>query len=482
MRKCTQASREQASRGRQPLDASPPIARQRHPGAYAPGSPALCVLFAMVISLECAALSAAENRQPPSTPVREICVPFEDLHVLLEQQPRRVMLTRQEYDDLLKKARQVPEVRAPLAAAAVAAEYEVTVQPQRAEIAGTLVFDVLEDGLHAVPLDLSGVGLSDAKLDNRAASLGRRDGGPLHVFVEGKGRHELVLKMVAPVQTTAAQQVLTFRLPHAAATRLRLTAPGDVEIRGGAAVVSRTVDAAAGVTRFDLLPAAGHTSLVMSLNSHLQRQQRSVVARTVLVHELGMAGEKLRARVTAVVLHGAVEQLRFGLPPGFEVTEVACAALNRWEVKEEGGKRLLLVQLREPTIDNVVLDVAAVQTAAAGAAPAWQNWKAPRLEPLDVVGEVAVVGLVLDDRLKVQSLDATDLIAIDTKVLEASGDRLDFRPNENGTVPFQTPRKRLVAAFYAPQNQFSLTGRFTRPPATLAVTTSLSLTLADQRQ
>ena len=46
--------------------------------------------------------------------------------------------------------------------------------------------------------------------------------------------------MVAPLETTSAQQMLNFRLPRAAAGRLRLTVPGDVEIRSGADVAART--------------------------------------------------------------------------------------------------------------------------------------------------------------------------------------------------------------------------------------------------
>ena len=79
---------------------------------------------------------------------------------------------------------------------------------QRAEIQGTLSVDVLEDGLHALPLDIGGVGLQDAQLDNRSAAIGRDNAGRLVLFVEGLGRHELSLAMVAPLETTAARQVL----------------------------------------------------------------------------------------------------------------------------------------------------------------------------------------------------------------------------------------------------------------------------------
>ncbi len=82
---------------------------------------------------------------------------------------------------------------------------------------------MLEDGLHALPLDLGGVGLQNATLDDRNAAIGRDAGGRLVLFVEGIGRHELTLEMVAPLETTAARQVLNFRLPRPAAAKLRLT-------------------------------------------------------------------------------------------------------------------------------------------------------------------------------------------------------------------------------------------------------------------
>ena len=88
------------------------------------------------------------------------------------------------------------------------------------------------------------------------------------LFVEGKGRHELQLEMVAPLTATAAKQILQYRLPRPAAAKMQLTVPGDVEIKSGAAVISRTVEnvgqvsnlsvEASGVkakqTRFELLP------------------------------------------------------------------------------------------------------------------------------------------------------------------------------------------------------------------------------------
>jgi hypothetical protein len=163
---------------------------------------------------------------PPERAPREIFVPYGDLHVLLEQQPKRVMLTREEFDALVQKAKKTPEKHVPQNTVLAAAEYEVAVHDQRAELTGRLTIDVLEEGLHAVPLDIAGVGLRRGELDGKPAALGRAEPGPLLLFVEGLGRHVLRLEMVAPVLTSAARQTLRYRLPRPAATQLALTVAG----------------------------------------------------------------------------------------------------------------------------------------------------------------------------------------------------------------------------------------------------------------
>ena len=93
----------------------------------------------------------------------------------------------------------------------------------------------------------------------------------------------------------------------------------------------------------------------MTLNSHLQRQDRAVVARSVLVDEVTEAYEKLYATVSCAILYRAVDQFRFVVPEGFEITEVTSPLLARWDVRNEGGRKVLGVRLREQTTETVVL-------------------------------------------------------------------------------------------------------------------------------
>ena len=400
--------------------------------------------------------------------VREIYVPFKDLSPILEGDPNRVLLSRQAYDDLLAKARKEDERRPPRSALLAAADYQARLSDGRAEITGTLTVTVLEKGLHAVGLDVAGVGLRSATLDGKAAPIGLADDGRLTLFVEGVGRHEVVLDVVAPLETTAARQILSFRLPMAPAARMRLTVPGDVEVKSGAAVVSRVFDEKAEVTRIEILPSSGDVTLIMTLNSRLLRQDRVVVARSVLLDEVTAAYERLHVTVSMEVLHRAVNQFRFAVPDGFDVTDVRSPNLARWAIAEEAGRRVLEIFLRDETTETVVLNLSAVRTV-----PDLAAWSLARLEPLDVLGHVSVVGLAVEDRLKAEALTPAGLIAIDTAVLTRAlpATVLEARPGAAAIRP--------VAAYYAPQAEFGLSARIVRPPARLHVTTNLLAVFED---
>ena len=159
-----------------------------------------------------------------------------------------------------------------------------------------------------MPLELSGVGIRQATLDGDGAPLGFNAEGRLGLFAEGKGRHELALEMVAPLETTAARQVLSFKLPRPSSARMRLSVPGDVEVKSGAEVISREVDEAAGVTRFELLPQQGDAQLVMTLNSRRVEANKSSldVGIGINVGQVSYGNIGSPGRLDFTVLGGAV--------------------------------------------------------------------------------------------------------------------------------------------------------------------------------
>ena len=68
----------------------------------------LCVTAFIVCVLPTDPLRGQDPPQP-ETQVRELFIPFKDLHAVLEGQPRRVLLSRNEYTDLMAKVKKAPD-------------------------------------------------------------------------------------------------------------------------------------------------------------------------------------------------------------------------------------------------------------------------------------------------------------------------------------------------------------------------------------
>ncbi|MGA0041339.1 MAG: hypothetical protein ACO3NZ_15970, partial [Pirellulales bacterium] len=406
-------------------------------------------------------------------PVREIFVPYSDLDLLLEGSAERVFVSREEYQALLAKVK--PDDLAdppPRDAVLLAAAYRVTMAGERAFLEGSLELEVLSPGLQVVPLDLDRVGLLSASLDEKVAVLGRGDDGRLLLFVEGVGRHSLALQATTRIEASAAQQAVSFRVPTPAATQLRLTVPGNVEMLSP--VLSRAFDAASGSTSFELPVARGDQHLAMSLNNRTTASQQVVEASSVIVDEVTQAAERLHATVTMRVLRGAVKQFRFRLPPGLEVTDVSAAQVARWAVldTEQAAARVLEVQLHEPITDTITLAMTAASVNSGGTSrPVPGEWVMPRIEPLDVASHTSLLGLLLDERLAAEAFDAVRVIPIDTAVFEQVLPASVLR-TEPGAATL-----RAVGAWLAADDAATVRSQLKRPASGVDATTATLLTL-----
>jgi len=427
------------------------------------------------------AQNVAPGEPAAPKPLREIFVPFDDLQVILESDKNRVFLTREEYEELLKVVAAKAAKQGPVNVVMLQAAYTGKIDEGRAQITGKLEFEVLQEDWQVVLLQLGQVGVRSATLDGQPASIARDARGQVRLFVNGVGKHQLELQLTAAVPAAAALQTLNIALPVATAATLDLSVAGNVEVKGGAAVVSRKYDEAANRTDLALLLERGGMSIVMSLNNKLAREQRLVVARTVQVDEITLGYERLHVNVSLRILHDPVDRFRFVVPAGFEVTSVQSQRLSRWEVKpDDKGRQILEAILSEATTDPTLIAISANRSPELGQdwLASLQKWKLPRLQPLDVAGEVAVVGLLVEDRLEPQELATKQLLPIDSPILTQAMPESIFRAEPGA------PIVRHVATYYVPAyidaTQYDLSANFVRPESGLVVSTSLLLSLSDQ--
>lgn len=391
--------------------------------------------------------------------LRELQVPFDEVRRLLAGSPNAVLLPRAAYDDLREGARLRSRSSNPLQSTVLgSADCTLELREREATFLATLKLAVLADGAQLVPLRATGIDLLAATVDGRPAALWREEEG-LFLLVDGKGEHVAELAGLLPVETDAARQTLAFALPEATAVSLRLTAPGDVEVKAGAAVRSHVFDGKADCTRMELVPNRDPMRVVLSRN-HRQRQAEAVVeARSVQFASVGEYGESLQATVTLQVPHGSVRELAFALPDGLSITSVTGAEVARWSADQ----RLLKVTFRDDLTGSCTLAVAGLHTGSP-----LGDWQFPVLRPQGVIGHSALLGILLDDRLETRGTTEQGLIAVSTAL---AADRLKLP---------EAGRQRLVAFLYAPRAEFYLGARIVKPAAAFRVGTNHLLTVADE--
>ena len=382
------------------------------------------IILMMATAIACLA-SAGETLHSQDKPTnkspqefqRQIFVPLESLDVLLDGNSNRVLLSREEYDALLKSAKTREIKRAPMDSAILSANYTGEISEGVALIKGELVVESLNEGLVQIPLPLSGVAIRSATIDGQPAKLWRNKHMQIVLVTASQSRQTLNIEMTVPLQTSAARQVMSLQLPSPSTNSFKLKVPGNVEVKSGVPVVERTYNQTNNTTQFDLLPSRKTMNIVMSLNNRLLKDEQVAVSRSVSIHKLTPHSQEIHVTCSMDVIHGVLEQVEFSVPDGFQVSHVFTELLSQWEIKDapedsdESGKRLV-VKLRQPTRDDFVLNITAVRnTGAVG------QWKADDIRPVDVAGHVSVVGVLADTALKSAKLVSEGVIPIDHEFL-----------------------------------------------------------------
>jgi hypothetical protein len=160
-----------------------------------------------------------------------------------------------------------------------------------------------------------------------------------------------------------------------------------------------------------------------------------------------------------------MEEIEFEVPTGFQISDVSTELLSQWRIS---GDRLV-VKLRQPTREDIVLSIAAsIDEGSVG------GWKATDLRPIGVAGHVSVVGVLADVGLKSSQLESTGVIPIDHAFLLAA------LPESLRASRTESP-VAVVAAYYAPQKDYSIAANFTIPAPELIVKSSSRLVIDGQQ-
>jgi len=167
---------------------------------------------------------------------RELWVPVADLNTVLEDTPRAVLLTREQYEALLRDAKKnLPSTPEPPQRAVLAsARYTGTLSGDVVDVQAEFTVNVLSEKWAEVPLRLAALSLGDIKLDGDAVVAGSREGARL--IIRGRGEHRITAEFMLPVRKDSGVSSLQLSLPQAAAGLFKLSLPADTQVESSSAV------------------------------------------------------------------------------------------------------------------------------------------------------------------------------------------------------------------------------------------------------
>ncbi len=310
----------------------------------------------LAASLVVLAASARAQEKPPD---RVVYVPFEDFGEVLKKDAAGVLLTREMFDDLKRRAEANRGGSGPPRASVESAAWRAEVSGEALRGTGTLAVKAPAPGTHLLPLGLEGLGLLAARLDGAPALLARGPDGALVAVVPGGGARRLELEFSAPVAETPRGRRVALRLPRAPAGALEIVLPGDQEasVDEPASLpppeVVRDPAGPSPKTTTVRLAVGGLDAVAIRFRSRVEEAPREAVL-VARVHAAAALAERVaRARwqVQYAVYRAKADRFRIPVPEGWVLTGVEAADLAGWEVAD----RVLEVRLRAPVEGRVVV-------------------------------------------------------------------------------------------------------------------------------
>ncbi len=319
---------------------------------------AATLLLIAILAAFAPAFCTADDAAPKPPDRRELWVPVDKLGRVLDK--NAVLLTREQYDTLLRDAglERDPKSEAPAAAVISSATYRAVPDGKTAVIRAELLVNVLRDGWCAVPLDFSGAAIGEVKLDGDGVLTPRNpalrampsqqpaqpQGGkqmkapeperPALLLVRGRGEHRLSLEITAVIHSNGGVSVLALGIPGAASGAFTLTLPAGAAMEKSATAmrVSKTVDAM--IATAALSPAGGAVTFAWKGSAENDAKipvRAQAFARYDIDAEKVAGGFRLHLEAPLGDLPLSFE---FSLPPGVKVLAVRADELRGWEAAD----------------------------------------------------------------------------------------------------------------------------------------------------
>ncbi len=340
----------------------------------------LCLLAALFTCAGIASEPAAKSAEQAQPDQREVWVPANRLKDILVKHPNAVVLSREQYETLVRDAAldKNPAPAAPRRAALTEAKYQARLVGKVVQITAALTVKVLADDWAQVPLDFGGASIGSVSVDGEAALMPERippavrtagkgapaanAAAPTALLLRGRGERRITVEFTLPVSLETGLSRVRIKLPSAAASAFVFELPPNQRVESPQPIsVKKTPDMTS------VTAALSPSNAVLELSWRGAGDAAQTLSPLVLANGIyTIDAEKVRAEFGFAIetqLGNLPTAFQIPLPATVKVLQVTGDELAKWEVAD--GKLKITLQAGERTAAKFWLALEMPSLAAA---------------------------------------------------------------------------------------------------------------------
>ena len=328
-----------------------------------------CVALHLASTLLIAALPTAGSAQTPIN--NERFVPADELETVFEHSPAGILLQKDEYNDLLQRAKAAVQAANAIPDSLVLRSAEYTIKPSGNHALVTLVLDLEQfaDSWQTLQIPTSNLLPERATVGHEPAIIGRKSDSELEFFHREPGRVRLTLHLSTALGRVASDRVASFDLIGGTPVQLKIECPAGQYLLLGNRRLGRP-ESIAQPTTYTLPVNAGETvQLQWTTRRNTGAAETLVFVRSDVQMQLSSDTMHWNADSRITVFGGTINRITTAVPSGLEITSVESSGLESWELSDDpdrSGHTLTTLTWRQPFSQDRLVRMSGVAALAAG--------------------------------------------------------------------------------------------------------------------
>jgi len=291
-----------------------------------------------------------------------IYVPYKNLRAVFEKEDSSIMLPYAQFLEMWKRLTppDPQAVKPPVNGAITRADYSGAVVGELARLEATLDVEVLCDDWAQLPVQFGNAAIGAARSADGAVLLRGVGEGKYELLVQGKGRHQVKLSLVAPVKSAADGRTLVVQCPAVGVSNLDLDLPEkDLAVHVTPQRTSDVKSDPQGVTHLRAVLGATNSFTVSWQPKSGGADQAAGLANVVdtIAVDIGDGVVHTQATLEYQILRGSLSELVVEVPADQRLLDVQTPGLRDWQTEQAGPRQRVKVRLHAPASESVKLEL-----------------------------------------------------------------------------------------------------------------------------